>query len=241
MNNNKTAVEDLRLISVLVLATLCCLGLAQYLRVQSDKNMFNFLSWDVFLAWVPFILSTIIRYISSKKITKLSLIGIGLLSVVWLFFLPNSAYLFTEIIHSFRYLDAQGEARFWFQMDFWYSLTVTFGVAIIGLFLSICSIHQVHRLLNRMMSRVSSMLIIAVIILLSSLGVYIGRFNRWNSWDLLSQPEQILRDLMTDISSGRGILIEFVAILFTIQVFGYVIIGLLTARSSKQEERSNNH
>lgn len=241
MNINKTPIEDIKLISVLVLATLSCLGLAQYLRVQSDKNMFNFLSWDVFLAWVPFILSTIIRYISSKKITKPSLVGIGLLSVVWLFFLPNSAYLFTEILHSFRYLDAQGEARFWFRMDFWYSLTVTFGVAIIGLFLSICSIHQVHRMLNRMMSRLSSMLVVGVIILLSSLGVYIGRFNRWNSWDLLSQPKQILRDLMMDISSGRGLLVEFVAILFTIQVFGYVIIGLLTARSSKQEERIINH
>lgn len=239
MNNNKTPIEDIRLISVLVLATLCCLGLAQYLRVQSDKNMFNFLSWDVFLAWVPFILSTTIRYISSKKITKPSLIGIGLLSVVWLFFLPNSAYLFTEILHTFRYLDEQAEARFWFQMDFWYSLTVTFGVAIIGLFLSICSIQQVHQMINGMMSRLSSMLIVGVVILLSSLGVYIGRFNRWNSWDLLSQPEQILRDLMTDISSGRGLLVEFVAILFLIQVFGYVIIGLLTARSSKQEERSN--
>src|SRR5690349_12473421 len=124
MNNNKTPIEDIRLISVLVLATLCCLGLAQYLRVQSDKNMFNFLSWDVFLAWVPFILSTIIRYISSTKITKSSLIAIGMLSVVWIFFLPNSAYLFTEVLHTFRYLDVQAEARFWFQIDFWYSLTV---------------------------------------------------------------------------------------------------------------------
>ncbi|WP_307217123.1 DUF1361 domain-containing protein [Paenibacillus tundrae] len=63
--------------------------------------------------------------------------------------------------------------------------------------------------------------------------MYIGRFNQWYSWDLVYQPDQILRDLMTDISSGRGILIEFVPILFTIQVFGYVILSLLTVRSSK--------
>lgn len=234
MNHNKHPVEDLRLIVILLVATLCCLGIAMYLRVQTGTNMYQFLSWDMFLAWVPFIISSCIRYIFIRKITKTNVIFIGMLCTVWLFFLPNSAYLFTEILHSFRYFDAQEGSKFWAHIDFWYHLTLTFGVAILGLLLSTCSIIQIHGMLNKLVNKYISMMVIGVILLLSSIGVYIGRFNRWNSWDVLSRPWQIVMDTVNDFNAADSMMIEFVVIVFTVQVFGYVILSLLTASSGNE-------
>ncbi|WP_445671281.1 DUF1361 domain-containing protein [Paenibacillus sp. FSL K6-2862] len=234
MNDNKHPVQDFRFILTLLMVTLCCLGVAMYLRLKSDTNMYQFLTWDIFLAWVPYIISSCIRYTFNKKVTKLSLIWIVPMSAGWLFFLPNSAYLFTEILHSFRYFDNQGEAQFWINIDFWYSLTLTFAVAILGLLLSTCSIIQIHDVLNKLFSKYINMMVVGVILLLSSLGVYIGRFNRWNSWDVLSKPWEIVMDIVNDFIARNDIVIEFVAIVFVIQIFAYVIVSLLTARSSKE-------
>lgn len=168
MNDNKHPVKDFRFILTLLVVTLCCLGVAMYLRIKSDTNMYQFLTWDMFLAWVSYIISSCIRYTFNKKVTKMSLIWMVPMSTVWLFFLPNSAYLFTEILHSFRYFDTQGETQFWINIDFWYNLTLTFVVAILGLLLSTCSIIHIHGALNKLVSKYIIMMVIGVILLLSS-------------------------------------------------------------------------
>lgn len=152
----------------------------------------------------------------------------GLLGLIWLFFLPNAAYLFTEMLHAFRYFIAQPESAFWFEMDFWYSLTLTFGVAIVGLMLSTCSIRQIEHVLQLFVHRFVCWIIVGFILLLSGVGVYIGRFNRWNSWDIVSRPGQIVIDLMNDLSSASGLLVEFVTLMFVIQAFVYAIISLIS-------------
>jgi uncharacterized membrane protein len=234
MKDNKHPVQDFRFILTLLVVTLCCLGVAMYLRIKSDANMYQFLAWDMFLAWIPYIISSCIRYIFNKKLTKMSLIWMVPMSAGWLFFLPNSAYLFTEILHSFRYFNAQEGTQFWSNIDFWYNLTLTFAVAILGLLLSTCSIIQIHGVLNKLFSKYINMMVIGVILMLSSLGVYIGRFNRWNSWDMLSRPWQIVMDIMHDLVARNNMVIEFVAIVFLIQIFAYVIVSLLTASSRKE-------
>lgn len=231
MNNHKNTFY-LKLSSVLIIATIGCLLVAVYLRTKSDTNMYQFLTWDIFLAWVPFIISSTISYVYHLKLTKTSIALVGVMCAGWLFLLPNSAYLFTEILHAFRYFDSQEETKFWVNIDFWYSLSLTFVVAILGLILSICSIHQIHRLLNKRLNPFSSMVVVGVILLLSSLGVYIGRFNRWNSWDVLKQPGLILKDIMNDLSAGNSILVEFVALVFVIQALGYITLHILTGRSN---------
>ncbi|QOS80643.1 DUF1361 domain-containing protein [Paenibacillus sp. JNUCC31] len=232
MNNNRTSVTYFKISMVLIVATIGCLLVAVYLRSKTNTNMYPFLMWDIFLAWVPFIISSIISYVSNKKLTKTSIALVMVMCACWLFFLPNSAYLFTEILHAFRYFDRQGETKFWVHIDFWYSLTLTFVVAILGLLLSICSIHQIHELLNKRLNQFGRMVVVGVVLLLSSLGVYIGRFNRWNSWDVLKQPGLILKDIMTDLSAGNSILVEFVAMIFVIQIFAYITLRILMGKSN---------
>lgn len=221
----------------LVLMTLCCLCIAMYLRAKSGSNMYAFLDWDIFLAWVPFLISTMIALIFRRKAVRPGWLGMtltGLLGLSWLFFLPNAAYLFTEMLHGFRYFIAQPESAFWFEMDFWYSLTLTFGVAIVGLMISTCSIRQIEHVLRLFVHRFVCWIIVGFILLLSGVGVYIGRFNRWNSWDIVSRPGQIVIDLMNDLSSASSLLVEFVTLMFVIQVFAYVIISLISSSITRE-------
>ncbi|MCM3133503.1 DUF1361 domain-containing protein [Paenibacillus polysaccharolyticus] len=224
----------------LLLMTLCSLGIAMYLRAKSGSNRYAFLGWDMFLAWVPLIISTMIALIFRSKAVRpgwLSKTLIGVLGLIWLFFLPNAAYLFTEMLHAFRYFIAQPESPFWFDMDFWYSLTLTFGVAIVGLMLSICSIRQIEHVLQLLVHRSVGWIIVGFILLLSGLGVYIGRFNRWNSWDIVSRPGQIVIDLMHDLSSASGLLVEFVTLMFVIQGFAYIIISLISSSITREGKK----
>ncbi|WP_308722933.1 DUF1361 domain-containing protein [Paenibacillus polysaccharolyticus] len=221
----------------LLLTTLCCLGIAVYLRAKSGSNMYAFLDWDMFLAWVPFLISTMIALIFRRKAVRPGWMGMtltGLLGMIWLFFLPNAAYLFTEMLHAFRYFTAQPESAFWFEMDFWYSLTLTFGVAILGLMLSTCSIRQIEHVLQLFVHRFVCWIIVGFILLLSCLGVYIGRFNRWNSWDIVSRPGQVVIDLMNDFSSESGLPVAFVTLMFVIQAFAYVIISLISGSITRE-------
>lgn len=101
MNDNKHPVQDFRFILTLLMVTLCCLGVAMYLRLKSDTNMYQFLTWDIFLAWVPYIISSCIRYTFNKKVTKLSLIWIVPMSAGWLFSCPiRPTFSLKSYIHS---------------------------------------------------------------------------------------------------------------------------------------------
>ncbi|WP_366293996.1 DUF1361 domain-containing protein [Paenibacillus sp. AN1007] len=232
-NKGRTAV-----LLTLLLMTLCCLGTAAYLRAKSGSNMYAFLVWDMFLAWVPLLISSLIVYVLECKGFKPGWLGaalVGLLCLIWLFFLPNAAYLYTEMLHAFRYFTAQPESPFWYNMDFWYSLTLSLGTAIVGLLLSTCSVRQIENVLYLFVHKYVCWIIISFILLLSSLGVYIGRYNRWNSWDVVSRPEQIITDLLHDFGAVDSMLLEFVILMSVVQGFVYIIVSLMSSRTNQRQ------
>ncbi|MEK8127642.1 DUF1361 domain-containing protein [Paenibacillus filicis] len=165
-----------------------------------------------------------------------------MMSLGWLFFLPNSAYLFTELLHLFRYLEPQGDAKFWMHIDFWYSLTIAFTAALIGLLLSVYTVYQMKEWLCVAAHRAIGWLCAGGAFLLSALGVYIGRFNRWNSWDILDQPHVIVQELVKDWLQEGSMLGEFVRLLWIIQVFCYVLVIRPTLYKTKNpvDERSDS-
>ena len=68
-----------------------------------------------------------------------------------------------------------------------------------------------------------------VVLGLSSFGVYIGRFLRWNSWDLLLNPTILLRDLADHLLVRNQLLETAVVTLLLTAVFigSYFIIFAL--------------
>jgi uncharacterized membrane protein len=74
----------------------------------------------------------------------------------------------------------------------------------------------VHAIARRLVGAVGSWAFVVAVLGLSSLGVYLGRFERWNSWDVFAQPASLLSDiggwLSDPLEHGRAVA---VMVLFT--------------------------
>lgn len=153
-------------------------------RILVTSSMrFVFLYWNLLLAVVPLVLAYwLVSRIKKYGWFRWEQIGITFL---WLSFLPNSFYVITDMVH----LRANYEASLYFDVV----LLASFMLC--GLFLGFYSIFLVHRELIKRFSNDFSMYLIALVLLLCSFATYLGRFTRWNSWDILLQPFGLLFDI----------------------------------------------
>lgn len=138
-----------------------------------------FLLWNLFLGWIPFQLSL---YLSKNNGGKWKN---WLLLVAWLLFFPNALYIITDFVH----LGSKTN------VPVWYDAVLLFTCATTGLMMAFASLYKVEIFLMKSMSKgVASKLVIACLFL-GSFGVYLGRFLRWNSWDIISNPLQLSSEI----------------------------------------------
>ncbi|HMO62384.1 MAG TPA: DUF1361 domain-containing protein [Ferruginibacter sp.] len=147
----------------------------------TGSKKYIFLLWNIFLAWIPFGLSL---YIHKCRIFK----SWKTLSVLacWLLFFPNALYVVTDLIH------LQEEAS----VPAWYDAILLFTASILGLLYAFASLYKIEQFLNRhLKSSVVTGQLTLFFIFAGSFGVYLGRFDRWNSWDIVTYPHHLLRDI----------------------------------------------
>ncbi|WP_068619551.1 DUF1361 domain-containing protein [Paenibacillus tuaregi] len=219
--------QKLIILCVLFAATVFSLLLAAYLREYTGTSMYMFLYWNLFLAWLPagFALALDWIYIRITSHT-LRWVLLGLTGITWLLFYPNSAYLITDQLHPFARFQMQGGIRFWYGTEFWYHLLLFFSVAVTGLLLGVYSLFSVHRLVRKSLGRLVGWGFAVLVLLLSSFGIYIGRFNRWNSWDAVRNPGSMISDLVSmfsDVEEMRR-LVPFTGIIFMMTALSYAAI-----------------
>ena len=100
------------------------------------------------------------------------------LGALWLLFLPNAFYIMTDFIHL-----AQRP-----YIPIWYDAGLLAITAWTGIFLAVVSLHTVQSIVQAYLGTVVSWGFALLVIGLSGYGVYMGRFLRWNSWDMLADP-----------------------------------------------------
>jgi len=105
------------------------------------------------------------------------------LGAVWLVFFPNAPYLLTDLIH----LRPRTEAA-----PFWFDWLMLVSFAVTGLLYACISLSQVHRCLKSKLPDWRCEAAILGLLGLTGFGIYLGRFARWNSWDILTRPEMLL-------------------------------------------------
>jgi len=140
---------------------------------------FIFLIWNLFLAWIPYWIALSLKYIKKSK----ALMGITLIS--WLLFFPNAPYIITDLLH----LKSRPPIPMWFDVLLFFSFAWT------GLILGFASLMEVERFLKKRLSAVPIFLLISSALCLCSFGVFVGRFQRWNSWDVFTNPFHLLFDM----------------------------------------------
>ena len=150
-----------------------------FIRISITKTWYYlFLVWNIFLAIIPYLIT---MYLLDKK--KLNKIGFGLVFLIWLAFLPNAPYIITDLYHLSRST----------VQNIWIDTLVISTFAITGMFVFYFSLFQMKNLLLVYFNRKTAHAIIIITIFLSAFGVYIGRFFRYNSWEILSKPFQIFK------------------------------------------------
>jgi uncharacterized membrane protein len=105
----------------------------------------------------------------------------------WLLFFPNAPYILTDILH----LQPQVGVPLWYDLI----LLVTFAWT--GAFLGLVSLYLMQSLVRRATGTRGSWVFTLAVLGLTGFGVYLGRFPRWNSWDLLTDPLSLLLDVAT--------------------------------------------
>lgn len=154
---------------------------------QSGQNSHQFLTWNLTLAWLPLIFAFLSWEMQKSKFVCLFLL-------FWLAFFPNAPYLITDLIHYQAWNVAVSP---------WLDAVALLTAAITGMFLGLLSLYIVHLLLRQKIGGLNANIIIFIIIVISSLGVYIGRILRLNSWDIINFP-QITRSLMPRLLNPIG-------------------------------------
>ena len=132
-----------------------------------------FLIWNIFLAWIPYATSNYFkRYVIKQKWKQLFLF------FSWLLFFPNALYIITDLIH----LQESGSAPVWFDA------ILLFTASFIGLLMAFTSLHNAEKYLLTIFKKKLPVFTMPLIIFVASFGVYLGRFERWNSWDVIHNP-----------------------------------------------------
>jgi uncharacterized membrane protein len=167
---------------ILILSTLFSLGLQAFRVLYTGQLLFSFLVWNLFLAFIPYV-------ISSKMATwtqQLNKWKVLLLAFAWLLFVPNSFYIITDLFH----LDMNSG------VPLWYDLALLLAFAWNGLLFGIVSVRQMEKAFEAWFNKKFDLLFILPVMFLNGLGVYVGRYLRFNSWDVITNPLQLTSDII---------------------------------------------
>jgi len=178
--------RQLAVLGALVFASSLCLALLAVRMAHSRSFDYIGFAWNLFLAWLP-MLCALVAYNLFKRRSRLSWLIVAGCALVWLLFFPNAPYLLTDILHL---APRPGT-------PLWYDLILVIAFAWTGALLGLVSLFLMQMLVRQAAGGPLSWLFALGVLGLSGFGIYLGRFQRWNSWDVLLSPAPLLADIVT--------------------------------------------
>jgi uncharacterized membrane protein len=167
-------VASLVLLSLFVLVMI--VGRVLYTRTLDHTSI----AWNLLLAWVPFVVALVV-YVRASSTSVPTLAGLGGL---WLLFFPNAPYIVTDL----KYIGADAG------IPVLYDVLLLSAAAWTGLLLGLTSLFLMHGVARRLLGVVNAWAVVVGVLVLSSFGIYLGRVQRWNSWDVFTRPGALLGD-----------------------------------------------
>lgn len=217
-----------RLLLTLGASSLVSLGLFAGRVLSTDKWDFAFMAWNLALAWMPVFFGwwlvnrlRIHRWLSPANIV---------LTVLWLLFLPNAFYMVSDLIH-LQVTD---------RISILYDVVMLVSFIWNGFVLGFLSIYGIHQALRRRMGPFEAVGVIGMVFLLCSFAIYLGRYLRWNSWDLLVNPAGLVFDVSDRIINPGAhpqtftTTLMFFVLLTSIYAVAYELIAILKNPAQKK-------
>jgi len=217
---------------LLLAASAISVALALFRMTRSDSLNYRFLVWNLILAWIPFLFASIAyaSAITRKPIMYIVIVGCA---IAWLIFFPNAPYILTDFQHL-----AITDNR----VPVWFDVILLIWFAWTGLLLGIISLYFMQEIVNRWFTPATGWLFAIFVISLSSFGIYLGRFGRWNSWDLWQNPTAVLRDVYDVVRHPRANLstVGFTLIFTLFFLFIYLSIFFFGRLMAERQKHKSN-
>jgi uncharacterized membrane protein len=210
--------KPLILLGVSIFFTLVLLMIRMKL---ANSYTYLFLVWNLFLAVIPYAITMCL--VSLPKLNRTTLL---LAFCVWLLFLPNAPYILTDMWH----------LRYHTTHIFWLDILLISAFAFNGMILFYFSIGDIKTILLRHLNLVTTNLIITFVFFLSAFGIYLGRFLRYNSWEILSNPEMLFIDITNILTQP---IVHKEAWLFTLLFGAFFTVGYWVFRNINIEFKNS--
>lgn len=192
----------------------------------SQRIGYPFLIWNLFLAWLPYLFSLSVAAIHRVRPNWwwVMIFPGGL----WLLFLPNAFYIVTDFIHLRNHP----------AIPIWYDAGLLAISAWTGIFLAIVSLSTLQDVVQAYLGRVYAWVFALVVIGMSGYGVYLGRFLRWNSWDVLNDPYEIISDSLAPLVNPLSYAdkIGFIVMYTSLYLVTYLTFSWLRPSSRELEK-----
>lgn len=206
-------------LAVFVLLNVACamsIGLVLARVAYSESGRHLSLIWNLFLAWIPFMLAYIAHVTSWRRLTLYVLIPV--ISILWLIFFPNAPYMLTDLQDLARGDVGHPGAPLWYDVIIvvWFSWT--------GMLLGVISLYLMQDIVLRAFGRLAAWVFVFVITPLSSFGIYIGRFVRLNSWDILQDPAETAVEILGLVIDPSRRLAAFTLLYTVFFLFVYLLL-----------------
>jgi len=228
INSQNYFIRNRYSIAVFVLLNLACAICVMLVAARvaySDTGRHIGLIWNLFLAWIPFMLAYFAHAVSWRRATLYLIIPV--IAFLWLIFFPNAPYMLTDL---------QDLSRRTFDTPLWYDVIIVVWCSWTGMLLGVISLYLMQDIIVRTFGRITGWIFVFVISALSSFGIYIGRFVRLNSWDILQNPAETAQEILGLVIAPSMRLAAF-TILYTI--FFLFVFLLLYSFSHMLREQSS--
>jgi len=199
----------------ILLNTACaiCIALVAARVAYSETGYHLGLIWNLFLAWIPFILAYIAHSVSWQRIWLYLIIPV--VAFLWLIFFPNAPYMLTDL---------QDLARKSSGAPLWYDVIIVVWCSWTAMLLGIVSLYLMQDIVHRTFNRRAGWMFVFAISALSSFGIYVGRFVRLNSWDILQDPAETAMEILGLIIDPTRRLAAFLISYTVFFLFVYLLL-----------------
>lgn len=182
MRNREVAIPY-RLVAALLALFLVPVGLLGLRVIDTDSYRYGFLVWNLVLAAIPPLLAWWlvwrIRHFGWSPWPQV------VLTIAWVLFLPNSFYLITDLIH----------LRSNYEADLLFDISLLVAAIFAGVTYGFIGVYMVHMEILKRLRESHAYLIISALLLAVSFAICLGRYTRWNTWDVLLRPAGLLFDV----------------------------------------------
>jgi len=208
------------LFGLLATASAFCVILVLARVEYSHTRGYLGLIWNLFLAWIPFVIAYFAYILSWRRLWMY--LAIPAFAFLWLIFFPNAPYILTDLQHL-------GEAPA--NVPVWYDVIMLVWFSWTGMLLGIVSLNLMQEIIKREFGRWLGWIFVLLVAGLSSAGIYVGRFVRLNSWDILNDPTHAADSLWNWLSDPSlrsfGFIglytLFFIFVYLTIYTFGHIL------------------